>query len=321
MARMLAVVSFIIFLPLFAYAQIIPIPEQSVEIVASPEYPKPFSTVVLTANTFNATNLIAYRWSVDGVPALEGVGANTLSLQVGSIGQSYDVRLEIVSTDGRTVGTTRYVVRPADVDLVWEARTFVPSFYIGRRLPTATSDITVLALPFLRNNVSGDDASAYTYEWSVDSQRLSEQSGLGKTSATITPPFFSRPFNVSVLVSTDNGSLAARETIHIAPITPLAIIYEDNPLLGLLTHRLLQGTLTLIDEEVTLLAFPYFVDNPDEITYAWSLNNKSVETDGDMPNKTTLKRTGGVRGVFPVGVSFTGESSSDSGSSFFNLSL
>ena len=322
MALLRAIFLVLLLSPMVAFAGFIPVPQVSIGILPTPDYPKPHSTITLRAETYGAVGDYAYRWTVDGAPAQEGVNARALSVSTGPIGSSKEVGLQLIEAGGAVRGSATFIIHPADVDIIWEAETYVPPFYRGRRLPHAGSNIVLTAIPFLTSDISDESARAYSYQWRLDAKPLASQSGIGRSTISVSPPFFNNTFTVTVLVSTANGSLAAEKTVSITPVQPLVLAYELNPLLGLLTHRAVQQTVSLVDEEVTLLAMPLFVADPEALTYVWRLHGSDIQGNADNPRITTLRRTGGVHGIFPVGVSFFNpRNSQEAASSVFDLSL
>jgi hypothetical protein len=322
MIRLSIVVAAILFMPSLTSAALIPTLQKFITIEATPEYATPHSLVSLTVKSIGLGDIGAYRWMIDGKIVLEGVGQDRVSIKTGDIGTATRVEVTQLDSNGRGRSSATYILRPAEVDLLWEGDTSVPPFYAGRPLPNSESQVLLKAIPFFTSSESENEQANLVYQWSVDGKARADLSGYGKSSATARPPFFTRPFTVSVTVSTIDGSTAAHNEVVIQPVSAVALIYENNPLLNVLFNTALRGTMTLGESEATLYAFPLFVNDADNLSYTWTLNGKPAGTNADNPREATFRKTGSGGGTFPISVSFTSPfGSADSARTAFMLSL
>lgn len=287
-------------LPLFAAAD-----TGALQLGMSPQYPKPGDTVTLTATDYlgNADSM-TYTWSVNGAVTLQGVGEKTLSLPAGAAGSEKTV-VVTAGQNGATEDTATAVIRPADIDLLWEGETSVPPFYIGRPLPNAQSQITFLAMPHIMSGGSELPASSLIYSWGENGVPVANASGYGKSSAVLTPPTFSQPFTVSVHVETPDGVGAADGSVTIAPQAPRALIYEDAPLLGVRFEKTIPANILFSGTEMSFAAFPVFVANPSALSYQWTLDGAPFSVDPAQPGDVTFRKTGSGTGTHAVTFSFT----------------
>ncbi len=156
------------------------------------------------------------------------------------------------------------------IDLLWQGDTYTPPFYKGRPLWTDQSRVIIVAIP----DITG--GSNLFYKWSKNGTVLGGANGvngIGQNSLIFTSSIIGRPQEINLdLLSSDKAVLASA-SINLDPTYPELLIYEDNPLYGLLFHREVGGRYNLTDEEVTLKAFPMFfsVENPlqSSLDFTW----------------------------------------------------
>ncbi len=122
---------------------------------------------------------------------------------------------------------------------------------------------------------------------------------------TVVPPFFDRPFTISVRVQTLNGLYASESATTIAPVRPYVIVYEDRPLTGVSFNRAVRPTAVLSGAEVTYRGYPLYVENPASLTYGWLLNGASIEVDTKNPRGVTFRKDNDTAGSFSVSFSFS----------------
>ena len=85
---------------------------------------------------------------------------------------------------------------------------------------------------------------------------------------------------VSVEVASPDQSYVAEGSTVLTPVQPGIIFYEDSPLLGIIRSRALFGNVTLRDEEIKIVAIPYFVGVTERersgLSYNWRMNDQKV---------------------------------------------
>jgi hypothetical protein len=290
--------------PLFAACPARAADTSALQLGMSPQYPKPGDTVTLTAtNYLGSPDGMTYVWSVDGTIILQGVGEKTFSLPAGAGGDTHTVLLS-VEQNGAVAGTATATVRPADVDLIWEGKTSVPPFYVGRPLPNAQSRITLLAIPHIVSGGSELPASSLIYSWQENGIPVANASGYGRSSIVATPPTFSQPFTVSVQVETTDGIGAASGSVTIAPETPRALVYEDAPLVGVRFEKTIPAAVPFSGTEMSFAAFPVFVADPSALSYQWTLDGSPFSVDPARPGDVTFRKTGSGTGTHAITFSF-----------------
>ena len=259
-----------------------------VSITTNPQTPGPNEDVTVSVQSY-VTNLNAAKiiWYVDKEPIKEGIGEKTFQTRTKSIGQSVVIEVVIIGTNGEQYNK-KLVLTPIEVDMLWEADTYVPPFYKGKALPTYKSIVKVTAIP--RFNSLTSDPANYYYKWTVNrTQGVGE--GLGHNSAPIGVgwPNSSIPVTVDVSLAASGGSGSATTFL---PITdPTILFYEQAPLLGALFAHALKGSVTAEGNEYKIRAVPYFFSNDDlnggQIVYSWRKNAQPVASESN-PDLFTL---------------------------------
>ncbi|MBV9349844.1 MAG: hypothetical protein JO026_03765 [Patescibacteria group bacterium] len=282
-------------LPLFAAAS----DSFGLSIDMAPAYPHPGDAIVLTATSYSGSADTAYVWNVDGKTVLSGIGEKTLHMPAGALG-SEDIVDVSAQENGTSLGSARAIVRPADIDLVWEGKTSVPPLYPGLPLPNSASTVSVLAVPHLYRGGRELPSQTLLYSWSVNGVPLASESGYGNASALVTPPNFAQPFTVSVHVEDTSGTIAGESETTISPQVPRVNIYEYAPLVGIRFEKNIAGMFTLSGSEVSFAAFPFFVNDPAQLSYQWSLDGSAFDVDPARPLDVTFRKTGNATGPHQV---------------------
>lgn len=271
------------------------------EVTVNPEYPRAFQDVNISVRSYNSDfDRANITWYVDGTPVLKGTGKTSLDFSVGAVGNTTTVRMEASTTNGSFVVRT-FSFRPGDVDLIWEAQTYTPPFYKGKRLHSTGADIKVVALPTLREtNGALVSPQNLVYEWKLGSKVLADQSGFGKQSITLgKESTFRSNTLLHVVVSTLDGLSSAKGTIRITPTSPLVLLYEESPVLGTMFSKALTSSqdLSLTQDEIAIHAIPYFFSTRSaasaQLEYTWYLNGKKL-SEPQVPNELILRQTGGT---------------------------
>ena len=82
---------------------------------------------------------------------------------------------------------------------------------------------------------------------------------------------------------------------RITPTEPKNLFYEDNPLHGL-AQNALPAEFTLLEDEISVRAEPYFVSQDifTNATYDWTIGGVAVANPNADPQVLTLRKTGGA---------------------------
>jgi hypothetical protein len=179
-------------------------------------------------------------------------------------------------------------IKPLYLDIIIEPQTHVPSFYIGRPLPSVGSIIHATAL--LNDGTSlGTD---YVYTWQINDTFIGSGPIRGGNVVNFPMPQGSAAV-LSLQVSSVNGSVIAKRVISLLSAKPELQYYEVNTLLGLIPKAIYRS-FNFIGNSAIIRIEPYYLDStvfnkPSILT--WKINNAPV-TPNNNPYEVTLERTG-----------------------------
>lgn len=278
--------------PIAVFAQIAVNPE-SIELRTTPEFPTAYQSVRVTADS-NTTNLSEsyLEWFVDGKKATGGVGITTFSFQTGGFGVASQIIVTAKTQNGNTV-QRGLEVRPADVNISYEALSYVPPFYKGRAVYTYQTPIRVIAIPELGDANGRKLASnSLLFSWQVDDRLQQSMSGLGKDTAVLKASIPLKETAITVTVSTLDGKTTTSKRITVKPVAPKIVLYQLSPIYGLMFNSALTNSEKLAGQEMTIAAIPYFFDTSDpkaNMIYTWSMNGVSIG-EGQKDNTLTVRQ-------------------------------
>src|SRR3989344_2435171 len=290
-----------------AHAQSIPGVSDPITLGVSPRFPKPDTTVIITAQSFSTDlNRAVFSWVSGGKIIKQGIGATSVTIPSGKAGVLTSISVTVTTTD---IGTISQTVswKPADVTLVWKSDGYVPPFYAGKALESYGASFRVTAIPeFFTETGKRIDPKTLVYTWKKNGTIDPNQSGYGKDSFTSLQSSYIRGGDdINVEVSNNDGSIVSTKTITISPGIPEIIFYEESPLYGIEYEKALNGIFNLTAEEVTLLAEPFNVSTNNAfagLSLDWTINGESVPNFKDK-NKITLRKAGGIGGQSAIGLS------------------
>jgi hypothetical protein len=253
----------------------------------NPKTPGPDQLVTVSIQSYavdlDSANL---TWYVNKEVVASGIGEKSIQTMTKKLGETTTINVVVLAANG-TRFDKQLLLRPIEVDLLWEADTFVPPFYKGKALPTYKSIVKVSAIP--RFNAFSSNPSQYSYAWTANQiQGLGQ--GLGKQSVLVPMKYSGSSVPVEVTVTdlavgasstttlTTSGSGSAVE--RITAVNPFILFYEDAPLLGIRFDRALSGAVTTNGINFTLRAAPYFFSNDDitntSLIYTWQQDRQKL---------------------------------------------
>jgi hypothetical protein len=264
-----------------------------IDIAANPASPAPGArvTVVIDSNTTNL-DLSQIVWSVNGKEVQNGIGIKSYTFTAGQLGQKTTVSVKITTPQG-AIDNQSISVTPGEVDMIWQTDTYTPPFYEGKAMYTTQSAVQVTAIPhMLGSNGAEINPANLLYKWTRDGSVIGDQSGYGRNTLTFSDTDLPRETDVSVQVTSYDGSQTSQGFVAITPIPPKVISYEDNPRLGVLSNKALVGDVTMKDQEITLTAYPFFFSaglNGANMKYEWDMNGQPI--DNNSSNHVVLRTT------------------------------
>mgnify|MGYP000285952026 CR=1 FL=1 len=297
------IVGFLLVVPLPIFAALFPSFNGALEVSLSPSSPQAGEVVTARVENISSSGSTHFVWKINGTVVDQGIGITQTTFSVKGLGSATTVSVS-ATENGVPRGEKTLVIRPAEVDIVWEGNTATPSFYSGLPLPNPDSTITLLAVPHLIQNGARVSADDITYTWFVNNSQKPADFGYGRKKITLTPPQFLNEFFVSVEAKTRGGDIVAKNTVVIAPQRPSVLVYEKAPLLGFLFEEAVTDSFSLTENEVTFVAFPLYINRTSSPTYQWSINGESVSAVEGNPREITFRREGVGSGRHAVGFSF-----------------
>lgn len=276
----------------------------TIDLSLVPENPRPNERVTVQAHLRGGdAQITEFYWYIEGVLVSQGVGVTSVVLDAPRAGENKKV--QVVTGTGASAEAAQIFIRPAEVLLLWEARTTVPPLYIGLPRAISGSSVTVTAVPIVSENGSPVATQDLFYSWSMDGVQQ-KQRGFGVKTVSLTPPFYDDAFTVSVVVSTRNGSVTAEQRVRISPTKPQIVVYEETPLGGIHFARAVQSSFAFETSEVSFVAFPLYTNSTFGLTPQWTLNGTQFELEGD-PWRAVFRKTTAGTGSFTVGLSYEHE--------------
>ena len=266
----------------------------------APANPTPYSNVTITLSSFTANlDSVNITWLVDGGVALSGVGVKSFSMTAKGANTETRVEARIFLPDGEI--DKKIIIKPAVMVLLWQATdSYVPPFYKGKALPTAESEIKIVAMPEITVGGAMINPKNMTYAWKKDYNNMQTDSGYGKNFFTYINDYLENANMVSVVASTTDGKYESESSVNVGVNTPLISFYKKDLSLGTMWEQSLSDG-HLIQGEEMIIAEPYFISpkewrRPDLLFY-WSINDRSVNVPSYRKNIMPLKAEVGTSGT------------------------
>jgi len=200
-----------------AHAQLSP----DISLTVVPNDPLPLQRVTITAESFGVNlDQASMRWTYNDRVIDSGTGRKSITITAPAAGTMGTITLSASGIDFSTT-TTSLVLRPASVDLLWEAAdSYTPPFYKGKALPVVDGLIRVTAVP------SSAAPKQLVYTWSRNDTVLGSLSGYGKSSLLFRNDSLNA--NERIAVSAQGGSFTGTASTPITPGNPSLVVYQKN---------------------------------------------------------------------------------------------
>jgi len=235
---------------------------------------------------------------------LSGVGQRDFTFTTGALGKQTRIHVVIKSATEGTL-TNDWVFIPSSINMIWEADTSVPPLYRGKALYSGGSNLKVVAFPSIVVNGKGLPASSLSFQWTVNDNPLPQLSGLGQNSLSFTGDQLQAAEDIAVTVYYGASKVGYGE-VFIPTTVPQILMYDKDPLRGLLLDTALPNALSLSAKEFTIQAVPYYFANQSinsgAATYAWTLNDEDTTGPNASRGMLTLRQTGSGTGSATIGV-------------------
>ena len=286
MKHVLVSIFIFLFLPIFVtHAQIgASIAEPGISIKITPTYPEPDTAFTASLDDYSSIDRVTnIAWKVDGEVQQSAANLRELNLRSMDGGQSTVIEAVVTYSTGRTQ-TIKQTVTPRYLDIIVEAQTKTPSFYLGRSLPSADSTVNLTAV--LSNTAIANGNLLYT--WRLNNTVIGGGAQRGKNKTSITTPA-GTAFLIGLEVSTLTGEILARRTVSVPSVSPTLHFYEKSSLYGLSNRSV--SSLNLTGDSITMQAEPYNLaietyNLPDLVE--WKINGAVVRNPNQNPYEITL---------------------------------
>ncbi len=179
---------------------------------------------------------------------------------------------------GFSLAGVAFAQTTGSVDLLWQADTYLPSWYQGHSLPSAGSVVKVVAIPHIAAGKGEMATSELSFQWQKDGRDIGSASGAGQNTLSYIADLGGN--TVAVAVENRTGALLAANRLILAASAPKLVLYEDDPLQGTVFWRALASSTPLVKSELTVRVEPYFFTRAAvagrQVSYQWSRNGKAV---------------------------------------------
>jgi hypothetical protein len=268
-----------------------------------------FEDVEIIATSFSLDlNRSTLSWYVNGELRAQGIGKNSFNFTTESLGTNFEVSVSIVSPYGEEISQS-IDIKPAEIDLLWQAHTYTPPLYKGKARPTAESLLKIVAIPNFVNEKGGRlEPGSLVYVWEQDGVVLGRLSGLGRDSVVVRAPLTSRTgTSISVTVTSFEKDISMQKSISLRTEEASVGFYEKHPLEGILYARSLGDNFVLSEKEVTLRAEPFGFSLDDiqdgELKYSWKANRENVSSSPENVQEIVLRQESEDGGAADISLS------------------
>ena len=260
--------------------------EGEINIETIPNNPQPYQDVTINISSY-ATDLnkAIITWQGESGTVLSGIGKTSYSFKTGGPNTTNIFNISITPIGSINIITKSIAISPSEIEIMWESVDgYTPPFYKGKALPVKGGSIRAVAVPNTDTIKSG--SGSITYMWKNMDNTVLEASGYNKNSYVFKNSMFDDKNKITVIASSVSGNYGAENTIEIPVYEPKIIFYKKSPTEGVLYNNALDKEATMTEDEVTIVAEPYFVSlkgHENNFTYAWQINGESIAT----PSKKT----------------------------------
>jgi len=285
-----------------ALAQLLP-PEAGLDfgtdfsLSITPEHPAPGDTAHITAHsTLLDLDAGTITWYMNGAKYASGRGLSEADILVGPLGS--EMRIEVVLTEaGFERAAAEALIRPTEIDLLWESDSYAPPLFRGRALPSEGTTLRLEAMPhFVRANRSFVPASDIYFTWRRNDYVVKSVSGRGKSRALLESPSLFGTDTISVEARTSDGAFSGEASIRVPSTEPILTLYENHPIFGIMYHRAFGAQNLLPEVETSFVAVPYFANatraGDSGLIYEWRVNGNRIVNDVSHPNEITIDARG-----------------------------
>ncbi|HET8574632.1 MAG TPA: hypothetical protein VFM02_00465 [Candidatus Paceibacterota bacterium] len=251
----------------------------------SPQYPEAHQQVTVTLRAaLSGVDSSNIAWYVNGKLKQQGLGSKIFTFTTGNTGEIETVEVDLQTTAYGMIKKS-ITINPGSLDILWEAQTYTPPFYLGKALPTSQAPIKFVAIPHAKSaSGSAINPDSLTYAWYQNYTKSYEESGYGLESATFSGNYSGNSDSIKV-EATDRSGATFSKQITINIVNPEIVFYPKDPNLGILYHKAVTNNSSWSGNGLGIIAEPYFFafddknNNPGR--YVWQVNYQTIDITGD----------------------------------------
>lgn len=272
----------LVFIPFFLRAESeIVLQETDVDIQIIPQNPEPYQDVTIKLVSYAVDlNKAIIEWRSGSKVVLSGYGKTTYSFR--TFGPNTTTIFDVTITPASSLNsiTKKIGISPSEVDVFWEAVDgYTPPFYRGKSFVSREGKIKIVAIP--NTNTIKEGKGNMTYTWKSNGNTIQNASGYNKNSYSFQNDPLNKNEDISVTVSSVDGKYNATKNIIIPIVEPKIIFYKKSPTEGVLYNKSLDGGYFMEENEITVVAEPYFLalkGNEVSFVYNWKINDEKIVT-------------------------------------------
>ncbi|MES2007217.1 MAG: hypothetical protein V4436_03900, partial [Patescibacteria group bacterium] len=168
------------------------------------------------------------------------------------------------------------------------------------------SALTITAFPQVVLGGKTVTSNNLSFEWKRNDTPITQSSGKGRNQITFSGNQLFPGENVSVDVVA-NGVTVARGAMTVPKANPQVLLYERDPLRGILSDTAFSNSVSLVATELTVQAVPYYFANSSvkngSVPFVWKLNNEDAVGPQTALGILTLRQSGSGAGRASLEVS------------------
>lgn len=278
MKKLLVILAFFVIVPTL-HAQT----TAGISLSTIPTDPNPGQSVRIDAQSFDIDlDQTTLTWRYNGRVIDGGMGRKSITITAPTSGSVGTISM---TATGAGFGSTTVtaVLRPASIDLLWEAvDSYTPPFYKGRALPSTNSLIRVTGIP------SASAPKQLVYNWSRNNSVLGASSGFGKSSLLFRNSELEPTESISLIAG--SGTFNGTASTTITPGEPSVVAYQKEE--GFIDYANGSSSEVHTGQNGLVLRFePYFFSIPVSIVRNLSfviIENDTVVTNEGVQNELSL---------------------------------
>lgn len=265
----------------------IEVQESQINYDTIPVNPEPYKDVTINLSSY-ATDLskAIITWQLGTAPLVSEIGKTVFSFKTRGPNDPIIINVTIRPVGSMSTIAKKITVIPNEIELMWESFDgYTPPFYRGKTLPISGGYVKIVAIPNTNTIKSG--SGSVSYSWMNNDKTDQEASGYNKNYYLFKNSNFDTKNTISVIASSVGGNYQAENTIEVPFYKPKILFYKKSPSEGILYNNSLKNDALVNEEEITLVAEPFYMpinkQNEKDLSFLWKINSEDVTT----PSKKT----------------------------------